>query len=298
MIITVFTPTYNRAYCLPKLYKSLCEQTSKDFLWLVVDDGSTDNTKELIKNYIDEGSIHIEYHWQKNGGKHVAHNYGVELCSTELFVCVDSDDALTPNAVQKVVSDYKNHIDNNILGMYYRRVLSNGTNVAKPYPVGLDRVGITDLYHKYNFSGDTMIVFVTKKIKDYSFPVFSDERFVSEVVFYSRLNQIAPMLLFEDGLYVCEYLPDGYTSNTDKLMIKNPKGTALACLSEAYYSDNLVYRVKNYAQSLALSNLFSFSMNKANVYNYKISFYIKMLAWIFKGHYIKLFEGIKKKYDE
>jgi len=100
--ITVFTPTYNRAYILNRLYESLKKQSSKSFLWLIIDDGSTDNTEELVNAWIRENIIEIRYYKQENGGKQRAHNKAVELCDTELFICVDSDDYLTENAIEGV----------------------------------------------------------------------------------------------------------------------------------------------------------------------------------------------------
>ena len=102
-ILTIFTPAFNRAYTLEKLYNSLLVQTSKDFEWLIVDDGSTDNTEELVSDWIEEGKIKIRYYYQKNSGKQVAMNLGAEKCITELFDCVDSDDYLLPDAVEAML---------------------------------------------------------------------------------------------------------------------------------------------------------------------------------------------------
>ena len=100
--ITIFTPTYNRAHRLPVLYQSLCKQTSREFEWVVVDDGSTDDTKSLINGWIKEGKINIRYFWQENAGKAQAHNLGVEMAEKNLFTCVDSDDLLVTNAVERI----------------------------------------------------------------------------------------------------------------------------------------------------------------------------------------------------
>ena len=102
-LITIFTPTYNRANFLPRLYESLKRQTRKDFVWLVVDDGSIDNTRDLIKSWMGEHIIDIRYIFKENGGKMRAHNVGVQECETELFMCLDSDDYLTDNALERVV---------------------------------------------------------------------------------------------------------------------------------------------------------------------------------------------------
>ena len=101
--LTIFTPTYNRAYTLKKLYASLIEQINQNFEWLIVDDGSTDNTEEVVKQWVDEKKITIRYFKQRNGGKQRAHNKGVEICNTELFICVDSDDYIVKDSVDKIL---------------------------------------------------------------------------------------------------------------------------------------------------------------------------------------------------
>ncbi len=116
--ITVFTPTFNRAYCLHQLYDSLCKQSSQDFKWLIIDDGSTDGTRELISTWVLEGVIEIQYHFKENGGMHTGHNSAYELIETELNVCIDSDDFMTLDAVEKIVSFWKLNKDKNYAGDY------------------------------------------------------------------------------------------------------------------------------------------------------------------------------------
>ena len=103
--ITIFTPTYNRLYSMKRLYRSLINQTNKDFIWLIVDDGSTDKTEEYVREWINNNKIEIRYLYQKNQGKQVAHNLAVENCNTDFFICVDSDDYLTNNAVEIMISN-------------------------------------------------------------------------------------------------------------------------------------------------------------------------------------------------
>ena len=102
--LTVFTPTYNRAYLLPKLYRSLCDQTNKDFIWLIIDDGSIDNTEEIISQWIFEDKIDIKYHYKDNGGMHTGHNLAYKVIETELNVCIDSDDFMPDNAVELILT--------------------------------------------------------------------------------------------------------------------------------------------------------------------------------------------------
>ena len=102
--LTVFTPTYNRAKVLHRVYDSLVEQTYTDFRWLVVDDGSADDTKSVIDAFMSEEKISIQYIYQENQGKHIATNRAVAMTETELFVIADSDDAFTPDALEKLVA--------------------------------------------------------------------------------------------------------------------------------------------------------------------------------------------------
>ena len=128
--ITIFTPTYNRAYTLDKLYQSLVAQTSKDFCWLVVDDGSTDNTEQLIASYIDEGLLDIRYIKQENGGKQRAWNTAVANCTTELFYCLDSDDYFVPDAVESLLGAWHEAAsDRGIAGIHSQR----GWNASSPW---------------------------------------------------------------------------------------------------------------------------------------------------------------------
>lgn len=105
--LTVFTPTYNRAHTICRTYESLCKQTCKDFEWMVIDDGSTDNTQELIQQYIDENIIPIQYIYKENGGLHTGYNTAYANIQTELNVCIDSDDFMPDNAVELIINTWR-----------------------------------------------------------------------------------------------------------------------------------------------------------------------------------------------
>lgn len=289
MILTIFTPTYNRAYCLKNLYNSLCIQKNKNFIWLIIDDGSNDNTEDLIKKFKHDKILNIEYIKQKNSGKHVATNRALEKCDTELIFCIDSDDYLANESVIDIILDtYKQNKDK-ILGMYFRRIDKNGNSLAGKYPKGKKMVGITDLYHKYNYKGDTAIILKTKYLQNVRFPVFENEKFVTERVFYNKINHIAPMLLCEDKIYVCDYLKDGYTKNANKLIIDNPYGSATFFLSESIYANKLLVKSKNYAQFKTMVKMFKLKKEKFNI---KPNIFIRILGGIFENHYFKLYNKI------
>lgn len=223
MLITVFTPSYNRAYTLGRLYESLIRQNSKNFCWLIIDDGSTDKTEEIVEKWIKEKNIEIRYYKQENQGKSMAHNKGVELTTTDLFVCVDSDDYLTDDAVEEIEYCW-NHARESDVGilafkkseeMMVTRIQHGGENARTTLKNAYDNLGLV---------GDTMLVYRTSIIKKYSFPHFEGEKFVPEAYLYDLIDQDGPLILLEKPLYICEYLSDGYTSDMGKLLKNNPQG--------------------------------------------------------------------------
>lgn len=227
--ITVFTPTYNRAYILPQLYESLKRQTSQDFCWLIVDDGSTDNTKEIVDGWIREAIVDIRYYYQENGGKMRAHNYGVSLCDTELFLCCDSDDYLTDDAVGLINSLW--------LGAESKESLSGviGPKCVYFHNKKLDSIipknAIVMTYNEFsNVYGkvkETFLAYRTDIIRQFPFPVQEGEKFIPEGFIYSQIDRSYKMIVLSKEIMICEYLADGYTNNGVITFVQNPKGMRL-----------------------------------------------------------------------
>lgn len=225
--ITIFTPTYNRATTLVNLYESLIRQTNKDFLWLIVDDGSTDNTEEIVDRWVNEKIIEIKYFKQDNQGKSMAHNKGVELTETELFTCVDSDDYLTDNAVEEICNCWKVANDTNSGILAFKATESTTvTRINKKIKSdnGYINTTLRAAYNNLGLVGDTMLIFRTSIISKYSFPYFEGEKFVPESYLYDLIDNDGNLIVLEKALYICEYLEDGYTNNMAKLLKNNPKG--------------------------------------------------------------------------
>lgn len=223
--LTVFTPTYNRAYILPQLYESLCEQDCKDFFWLIIDDGSTDETASIVEGWMAEGKLEIDYHKQPNGGKMRAHNRGVAICQTEIFVCIDSDDKL---ASPSVIRDTLNYWDENsalldkpeVCGMISYRKSRNGKGF---FPDATTLCTLGGLYEK-GFVGDTTLFYKTAFIRERPFPEIEGEKFITEAVVYDRIDLEYKYLVHPYYSQVCTYLPDGYTQNGWTYLLRNPKG--------------------------------------------------------------------------
>ena len=237
-MITVFTPTYNRAYIIEKLYESLCWQTCKDFEWLVVDDGSRDNTKELINSFMAEGRVNIRYIYQENGGKQRAINRGVHSAKGDLFFIVDSDDFITSDAIEKISSSW-NEIRNNgkYAGLCYRKIrMSTLEVIGDSFPCSvLDSDSLTLAYH-YNLNIDKAEVFITNILKRFPFPEIEGEKFVPEALVWYRIASAGFKLrCIDEGVYCCEYLPDGLTQNFHQNLKRNNRGFYL------FYRELLFY---------------------------------------------------------
>lgn len=224
--LTIFTPTYNRKYILPQLYKSLCEQSCKDFVWLVIDDGSTDCTEEMVQSWMKEKQIEIKYYYQENRGKAYAHNRGVELCDTELFVCVDSDDYLSsPDVVKDNLDYWRDNItlasSPTICGMVsYRKMLNSPQG---RFPDGLQMATLSEL-NDSGYRGETTLVFKTDVLKHYFFPEIEGEKFMTEAFLYDQLDEKYKLLVFPYYSQDCMYQPDGLTRNIWDVLFRNPKG--------------------------------------------------------------------------
>jgi glycosyltransferase involved in cell wall biosynthesis len=225
-LLTVFTPTYNRAYCLHQCYESLVRQTCKDFIWLIIDDGSTDNTKELVDKWKKDNLINIEYIWQENQGMHGAHNTAYESIKTELNVCIDSDDYMPDGAVEKIKTMWKTFGGENVSGIIGLDSYTDGKVIGTKLPSNLITSTLFDLYHKYGVTGDKKLVYRTELTKRFPYPIFENEKYVGLAYKYHMLDQEYEMQLMNEVLCCVEYLPDGSSLNMLRQYRKNPKGFA------------------------------------------------------------------------
>lgn len=237
MLVTVFTPTYNRAYILPQLYESLCRQTCKDFEWLVVDDGSSDNTSELVDAWMAEGKIDIVYEKVPNGGKHRAINRGVRRARGELFFIVDSDDHITDDAIEWLHNENRDIWDNEeFCGVCGTKVFSDGTRIGNVSTFPVIECTATEFVYTHNISGDMAEVFKTSVLAENPFPEISGERFCTEALICNRIaDKGLKMRYCCKALMVCEYREDGLTAAAKKLQYANPVSTAM-------YFKELVFR--------------------------------------------------------
>ncbi|OUQ47366.1 hypothetical protein B5E62_15285 [Lachnoclostridium sp. An118] len=251
-MVTIFTPTFNRAHLLQNLYDSLCRQTNKNFLWHIVDDGSTDDTGKLVKQWKKENKeFVINYTRQSNGGKQRAHNVGVQMCETELFFCVDSDDSLVDDAVKIIIENWGIAKQENIAGIVALRgkdeTITLGTSMPK-----VSNLTMLELYQKYHFKGDTALIYRTEILKKYPFVLAEGEKFIGENFVYNQIDLNYKMYVLNKIIYICQYFEDGYTRNTVQLLVKNPHSYMILKKQQAEISLYLRYRIKHMAGFIAM----------------------------------------------
>ena len=233
--VTVFTPTYNRDYIIENLYRSLQRQSFNNFEWLVIDDGSSDNTEKLFKKWTNEkNDFEIRYYKKENGGKHRAINYALDKARGELFFTVDSDDYLTDDALYKV-NNWEKSLDKNkkfagiVANIGYDKDKTINNFFKEEY---LD----LDLLQRYNYTenskkvldGERAYIFYTNIHRQYKYPEFDGEKFMTEAVVWNRMAHDGYLVrYYNDIIWVFEYLDDGLTKAGNKLFLENPRGYTL-----------------------------------------------------------------------
>lgn len=227
--LTIITATYNRQDTLKKLYKSLLSQTCNDFQWIVVDDGSSDDTKELLQNFSDEKKITIKTIYIENGGKHRAINRAIIEVSTEWSAIVDSDDYLVSTAVEQIILDSEPlHSSDNVALLCYLKCFEDLKIIGDDFSK-LDQI---DSYIKridLSIKGDKFEVFKTDVFKEMLFPEFFGEKFIAESSFWLNIGSLYKAKFVNKALYVCEYLVGGLSDNSLNNRIKCTNGTLHVC---------------------------------------------------------------------
>lgn len=227
-LITVFTPSYNRAHTLPRTYESLKRQTDKRFLWLIVDDGSSDGTGRLVDCWIQENNdFEIQYVYKENGGMHTAHNTAYENIHTLLNVCIDSDDYMTDNAIELILDKWEKSGNDKVAGIMALDVyLSSGKVIGSELPTNVEMMS-TDEFYQNGGVGDKKFIYRTEIINAYpAYPVFFNEKYVSLGYKYRLIAQDYKMLILNEPVCVVEYQEDGSSNTMWKEYYKNPKGFA------------------------------------------------------------------------
>ena len=233
--LTIFTPTYNRAHTLKRLYLSLCNQTCKEFEWLVIDDGSTDNTQTLIQSFMEERRIPIRYIRKENGGLYTGYNAAYANIETELNVCIDSDDAMPSNAVEIILKTWKVRGSERYAGIIGLDVrMDDGEPIGGPFPQGMEECYLLDLYTKRIHRGDTKQVMRTDLMKLVA-PMegFPGEKDFNPIYMLLQICDNYPLLVVNKPLCQVEYQSgDSMSRNIYQQYFNSPRSFAKMRLLE------------------------------------------------------------------
>ena len=241
--LTIFTPAYNRAHTLPRAFEALKKQSDKRFVWLIVDDGSTDNTREVVEDFQKEDcGFKIEYVHKENGGMHTAHNLAYKLIKTELNTCIDSDDTIGDEAVGKILDFWEKNGSDEFAGIVGFDTDFEGKVIGSRFPEDLKKTTL-GAYYKNGGSGDKKLVYRTDVVKKYPpYPEYEGEKLVPLGSLYTLIDQDYELLVLDEALCRVEYQPDGSGASIFRQYRQSPKGFAYSRIIRMKYSDSFKER--------------------------------------------------------
>lgn len=251
--LTIFTPTFNRAHLLPRLYDSLKNQTNQDFVWMIINDGSSDNTDEVVQGFVDDHILDIEYIKQKNQGMHGAHNTAYRNCKTVINTCIDDDDMMPPRAVELIVDQW------NALGQYQKKysgivaldAYMDGQIIGSPFTTA--STTLEDFYLKGGY-GDKKLIYRTEVMKQYpEYPLFEGEKYVGLGYKYLLADQDYELATLNEVVCLVDYQPEGSSNNMWRQYYKNPKGFAFLRKEQMKVSKSKIRILKDAAHYVAHS---------------------------------------------
>lgn len=255
--LTIFTPAYNRAHTIRRTYESLIRQTCKDFEWLVIDDGSTDNTRELVQGWIKENIILIRYVYQENQGMHGAHNTAYENITTELNTCIDSDDWMPEDAVEKIVSFWKGHKAEKYAGIIGLDMVRSGNIIGNRFAISGMEIHCGDK----SIVGDKKLVIRSDLTARYpEYPIFPGEKYVGLGYKYQMIDQDYLWMTLNEPLVIVEYQEDGSSYNMYRQWWNNPRGFSFIHNNDLLYVKNKKRRIQvaaHYVSHCIRANTFS-----------------------------------------
>lgn len=261
LCFTVFTPTYNRAHTLWRVYDSLKAQTFRDFEWLIVDDGSSDGTEDMVRQWMKTSNFSIRYFYQNNQGKHIAFNRGVSEANGELFLTLDSDDTCVPHALER----FHHHWESisiqdrpKFSGVTCLCMNSHGQVIGSKFPAdGMDSDPIT-METRYRIAGEKWGFHRTDVLRDFPFPVISGECFVPEGLIWNRIARKYKLRFINEPLRIFEMLPEGLSSSITRIRVNSPRSARM------YYQEYLQADIAWLNKAKAAINYIRFSLH-ANI---------------------------------
>lgn len=277
--IDIITPTYNRVHLLPRLYESLQNQTNKSFRWLIVDDGSTDGTKEFISDIKKSNmDLFIEYFYKENGGKHTALNLAFKNLDSKLAFIVDSDDWLTDDAIDVILEESDKVDSSKISSIAFLGKDIQNRVIGKEFSVNNKIASFIEERIINKTDGDKAEVIYSECLKDFSFPEIEGEKFIGEDYMWIILTEKKPMLFINQAIYCCEYQEDGLSKNVRKINVNSPCGNILRL--SLYMDKKIPLLIK--CKSMLLIEVYKFFSNKKNkeIREVRGSIFMKPFAYL------------------
>lgn len=243
-MISIITPTYNRAHTLSRLFDSLKSQDCQEFEWIIIDDGSNDDTQQLCEEFKLSARFNICFLKQQNSGKHVAVNLGCVNATGAWIIIVDSDDALPTAAVSTILEKLKLGADDATVGLCFRKAHMNGILVGETVNLP-DCTVMRPSEAGAIFKGDLAYVFRREAHLKFPFPVIAGEKFVPEQFIWNKISDLGNIVFFPKiVVYLCEYLPDGYSANFSINLKLNPKGFFMFYYSQISRESKVLLKAK------------------------------------------------------
>jgi len=232
---TVFIPTFNRAHTLGRALQSINEQTFKDLEVVIIDDGSEDNTRELVEEWQKKAWFPIHYYWQENQGKHVAHNNVLKHAKGFFLVLLDSDDMLYPKALERL----KYHWDaipdeqkDGFAGVEGLCVDIQGRVSRDRYPKDVMDSDYLTIVKKCNIMGDKKNAIRTDVLRQFPYPHFKGERHIRDDLIWKRISMHYKFRYINEPIQIIEYQPDGLSADVFSMRMRNPQGFRFYYLEE------------------------------------------------------------------
>ncbi len=259
--LTIFTPAYNRAHTLIRTYESLCRQSCKDFDWLVIDDGSTDNTEALVREWQQrDNGFNIDYVWKENGGLHTGYNKAIELIQNELCVCIDSDDFMPENAVERILVTWKENCSYDVAGIIGLDFLLDNTPLGGWFP-NVSKCHGYDLVFKYNHKCDVKYVARTDLLKTVApQPSFCGEKNFNPSYMYKQIDINYEWIIMNENICYVDYQSDGMANAIFKQYLNSPNSFAAQRINNMKIPGPFSFHIKEYihlASSAIISKNFS-----------------------------------------
>ena len=293
--VSILTPTYNRGDLLLRLYKSILQQSYRNFEWVIIDDGSTDDTRNIVEgkilNDVGRKGLNVRYIYKDNGGKHTAVNMGVRLANGELIFIADSDDMLPDNAIETIINEWMGIKDKSkFAGICGLDASFDGKIIGSGLPAEtIDSTSIDVRFNK-GVTGDMKEVFLKSVLLEFPFPEVPEERFCPEVLVWNRIATRYKLRYINKIIYLAEYQPGGITSYITQVRMRSPIATTTTYAEMLKYDVPLLEKVKsavNYFRFKACLNKDSKKMVLVPHVHIAWSVY-KPLGWLMHRKDLKL----------